>query len=315
MTAPVAALPLEEPMDYRALVMKLIAKRWWILSSTVVFAIASAIVAFTMAPVYRATVVLLPATDRGSEAAAFASSPLGGLASGLGLGLGPRDDETDEALAVLRSREFIERFITTHNLMPILFRELWDSKTGAWKADVRHPPTLGKAYRYFDSRICQVTQDSKTGLINLEIEWTDRYEAAAWANTMVDDLNQEMRSRALAQAKAAEGFLNEELQTTRTMEGRDAISSLMEEQLRRRMLASVNPNYAFDVVNRALPPDPDERVRPERALMIFAGTLLGLGIGVAGTLVFYAMNPLSQVSPRARNSHSSKDLGLKSRTT
>jgi uncharacterized protein involved in exopolysaccharide biosynthesis len=267
--APAAEFPVEAVVD--SLISKLIAKRGWIIGSTALSGAAFAIIAFVMAPVYRSTTLVAPANiQRNGDVSTLASASLGGLASGLGLG--PRDAETEQALAVLRSREFTENFIASENLMPKLSRKLWN------------PPTLAKAYKYFDTRIRSVTQDKKTGLVTIQIDWNDRTEAAGWANKLVRHLNEEMRSRAISKAEASTQFLNRELLGTTTVEGRDAISRLLEAELKRKMLATVTPDYSFQVVDHAMPADADDRLRPQKALMVAAGLLLGLGVSVVTVL-------------------------------
>ena len=240
-----------------------------------------AAVAFLMTPVYRATTILVPASNgRSVEGLGSALDQLGGLASIAGITLGNKGSDTEEALAVLRSREFTERFINERGLMPKLFSSKWDAQGGKWKVPERSQPTPAKAYRYFSKKIRSITQDRKTGLVTLQIDWTDRQEAAAWANELATRLNEEMRSRAIANADASVGFLEKELQRTSTVETREAISRLMEAQVKQRMLANVTHEYAFRIVDKALPPDADDPVRPQKVAMLLAGPAVGLVLAI-----------------------------------
>jgi uncharacterized protein involved in exopolysaccharide biosynthesis len=274
----------EEPLDLGALLGRLQLKRWWIVASVLLFSAAFAAAAFLMTPVYRATTILAPATTTRRADTAGILGQLGGLASAAGLGLGPRDAETEEALAVLSSREFTESFISSHNLMPKLFPNKWDATAGKWKVDAEHQPTPARAYKLFDQKIRTVVQDKKTGLVSLQIDWRDRKEGADWANELVRLLNQEMRERAITNADASVSFLEKELQTTVTVEARDAISRLMESQVKQRMIAHVTQDYSFRVVDRALPADRDDPVRPKKLLLVVAGPLVGLALGILGVL-------------------------------
>jgi uncharacterized protein involved in exopolysaccharide biosynthesis len=277
----------ENEVDVRALYVRLARRPWWIVASVAVFAAAFGAAAFLMPPVYRATTVLAPSiADRGGDVVGFASGALGGLASAAGLGLGPRDAETEEALAVLRSREFTENFITNKNLMPEFFPRKWNIATGMWQGPPERRPTLAKAYKYFDQKIRAIVQDKKTGLVLVQIDWTNREEAAAWANELVQLLNKEMRARATAKADASMHFLNRELETTSTIEGRAAISRLIESQVKQRMLANVTQDYSFRVVDKAISSDGDEPVKPQKLLLLTVGPLLGLIVGVMFVLLF-----------------------------
>jgi len=276
-------------IEMSALVAKVLAKRWWILACVFVSTGAFGIIAFTMTPIYRASIVLAPAApDRGAEAGGSIAGSLGGLASAAGLSLGPRDAGTEEALAVLQSREFTENFITEKDLLPELFPATWDAVSKAWKVSPDKQPTPGKAFKYFDKKIRAVTEDPKTGLVTMQIDWTDRNEAAEWANELVRRLNDEMRARAITEADASMSFLNKELQTTSTLEVQAAISRLIESAVKQRMLANVTHDYSFRVVDRAIPPDQDDIVKPQKPLLLLVGALLGLIVGVAPVILFGA---------------------------
>jgi uncharacterized protein involved in exopolysaccharide biosynthesis len=266
---------VEELIDFRALAGRAMKKRWWVAGCVVLFAAGFCAASFVLPPVYRATTVLVTATsDRGADLFGLASSPLGGLASGFGLG--PRDPDTEEALAVLTSREFTERFIISENLMPKLISRLCSIPLPPGRC----PPTLARAYKYFDTKIRSITQDRKTGLITMQIDWTDRNDAAHWSNQLISQLNDEMRRRAIAKADTSLEFLQKEVQATRTVEARDAISRLMEAQLKQRMLANVTQDYSFRVVDKAISSDGEEPIRPRKALLSGLGALVGLFVGI-----------------------------------
>jgi uncharacterized protein involved in exopolysaccharide biosynthesis len=260
--------------------------RRWIIGSVGFSAAAFAGVAFLMTPTYRAAVLLAPAsTARGTGAVAFGTSPLSALMAGTGIGIGPRDVETEEALAVLRSRQLTERFIADRNLMPKLFSSKWDVAKGNWRVDEQHQPTPAKAFKYFDEKIRSVVRDKRTGLVTLQIDWTDRYEAAGWANELVRLLNQEMRTRAVEQSEASMRFLEKELQTASTVEERDAIGRLLETQVKQRMIANVTEDYSFRVVDKAMPADADDPIRPKKLLLLAVGPFVGLVLSVFGIFV------------------------------
>jgi uncharacterized protein involved in exopolysaccharide biosynthesis len=284
---------LDEPMDLGEFYARLWLKRWWIVVIVLLSTTGFTAAAFLLTPVYESKTILAPAgISRAADTAGLAGQ-LGGLASVAGISLGPRDAETEEALAVLRSREFSERFIASHNLMPKLFASKWDAARGTWKVDAGHQPTPARAYKLFDQKIRSVSQDKKTGLVTLQIDWTDRQEAADWANELVRLLNEEMRARAVTNADASVSYLEKEAQTTVTVETRGAISRLMESQVKQRMIAHVTQDYAFRVVDRALPADRDDPVRPKKLVLLISGPLAGLVVGILGVLTAGWLQPRS----------------------
>lgn len=260
-----------------------------VLIGTAIFAV----IAFTMTPVYRATCIMVPANLERSGVGAGLSSSLGsvgGLASLIGLTGGPDNTETQEALAVLRSREFTGRFISDRRVLRELYPKIWDPVSDGWKKGTRNAPSLGQAFDDFDS-LRQVTEDKRTGLISLQIDWRDPELAAQWANELVDRLNTEMRERAIARADSAVEYLQKELNGTALVETRESISRLLAVQVNRRMLASVTQQYAFSIVDKATAPERSDPIRPRRGFLLATGITLGFVLSILGLLAFEAPVP------------------------
>jgi uncharacterized protein involved in exopolysaccharide biosynthesis len=268
-------------LSLRELIALIMARRWWVFGTGLLFTAASMVIAFLITPTYEGSVVLVPAnTERIGESLGGAAGQLGSIASVVGLNLNSRGSATDEALAILRSRQFTETFISERQLMPELFARKWDAQRKQWKGPADAQPTLAKAYKYFDKQIREVTQDKKTGLVTLRVVWKDRNEASDWANDLARRLNEEMRTRALQREDLAVGYLDRELHSTTEVVAREAIGRLIESELKQRMLANVTQEYAFRVVDRAMPADPDDRVGPHRIRLILGGAIAGLALVV-----------------------------------
>ncbi len=275
-------------IDLRDVVMLLWARRIPLIIIGACVTAAFVAYAFLKTPIYRATVVVADASvgrDGGLLGRGLAS--LGGLASLTGLSLGA-NQQGEEALAVLRSREFTQRFIADLNLMPVLYADLWDPAAKTWKGDRKSWPTPAQASKFFNTDVRAVVRDKLTGLISLEIEWRDPQQAASWANELISRLNSEMRTRTIAHTDRTVKFLNEELTRTSTIETREAINRLMEAQINERMLASVTNEYAFRVVDTALPPDPRDIAKPRKFLLVLLGPIVGFAIGAAAVFFMSA---------------------------
>ena len=272
-----------QPNELILLVRKLWAGKWWIVASVLLVTGLSAFLAFTAQPVYRASTLLAAAdTHRQGMGSSLggALGSLGGLASLAGVNVGGVDATIEEALAVLKSREFTEEFIRRNNLLPALYPGSWNEK-GEWTGAANEKPTLTRAYKFFERNVRAVDRDKKTGLVVMTIDWTDKQRAAEWANLLVAQLNDEMRQRAIRQAEASLGFLEKELAGTTVVETRQAISGLIEGQIRQRMMANVMHEYVFRVIDRAMTPDVSDKVRPKRLLMLVIGGLLGGALGIS----------------------------------
>jgi uncharacterized protein involved in exopolysaccharide biosynthesis len=276
-------------MDVRLMLTRLIAHWWWIVLSVVLFTAAFITAAYVLTPIYRAQTILIPAkSDKDSDSSGGGLGGIGAVASLAGIDLGGGDSMTEEALAVLKSRQFTDKFIADRHLMPVLFPKQWDGVAGRWKVDESHQPTPSRAYRMF-KKIRSVVQEKKNSLITLDVDWTDRVAAADWANDLVRRLNLEMRQRATARADTAVGYLEKEFETTTAVATREAIGRLIEAQVKQRMLAAVTQEYAFRVIDSAIAPDRDDRYFPNRLVLAAAGPIVGLIVGILCVLGFYAL--------------------------
>ncbi len=268
--------------DLGALFAILWSRRNWIFSSVALFGAAFATVAFLTTPVYRATVIMVPADTEDSGVGGLSSvlGQLGGFASLAGIDLPTGGSAPEESLAVLRSRSFTEAFIVDKQLMPELFPKRRRGITAGLSGDAKEP-TLVEAYRYFDEHVRSIGRDRTTGLISLNIDWTNPEQAAEWANSLVARLNAEMRRRTLENSSAAIEYLQKALEGTSVIETREAINRLMEVQINRGMLATATEEYAFRAIDKAMPPDIEDPIRPNKVLMLALGVALG---GLAGSL-------------------------------
>lgn len=266
--------------DLAALIVRAWRRRWWVIASVAGFTIALGTLALVMTPVYRASTVLVAANHSSlTGALTSALGSLGGLASLAGIDLNAGGNKSDEVLAVLKSRQFIEAFIRDENLLPVLYADEWDAAAGTWKQG-EQPRSMAQAHKYFVRKVMDVERDKASGLITLSIDWKDAALATAWANELVDRLNAEMRVRALDEADKSLGFLEQETKRTTLVGMQSAIARLMESQLNQRMVANVTAEFALRVVDRAMVPDPRDPIRPRTFLMVAGGIVLGLTIGL-----------------------------------
>lgn len=251
--------------------------RWLIAAFVLAFGLLAAVSALIATEWYRAEVVLTPAEKKNSALGNLGGLDTGLLAGLVGLNLGGTN--TAESIGVLKSREFVRQFIDDQGLLHVLLSDDWDARTGRWKqSDPARQPDIRDAVRYFQKRILSVDEDKRTGLVTVGIEWKNAATAASWANSIVDRLNEQMRSRALAESEANVAYLRKELGTTTEVAVQQAISRLLETELQRVMVARGDKQFSFRIVDPAAVPK--LRASPRRfvwvALGILAGGLIGL---------------------------------------
>jgi len=241
-------------------------KRVLILAVVFVTSLVAAGISLTMPNIYRAEVVLAPVSD-GAKSGGLSSAlgSLGGLASMAGVSLGG-GGSVEQNLAVLKSRKFLWQFIKDEKLMPILFEDAWDAGKKTWKQDdPEKQPSLWDAYRIFTG-ILSVTQDKKTGLVTIAIEWRDAALAAEWSNMLVHRLNEFLRQQAIHRSNGNLDYLNKELSRTHVADMRTALFELISQQQKKAMLANTQKEFAFQVIDEAVAPD--KKSKPKRALIV-----------------------------------------------
>jgi uncharacterized protein involved in exopolysaccharide biosynthesis len=264
-----------------------------IIAITALFSLSAIAYALLAVQWFKAEVVLVPA--KSGKGLPGQLGGLAGLASLAGVSIGDKG-ESIEALAVLRSNDFVRSFINERKLLPVLFADQWDKAGRRWKStNPKDWPDDRDAVRYFQRSICQVTNDQLTGLVTVSIEWTDRETAAEWANALVARLNERMRQRVLVESERNVKFLRDELAAADMPTLQQSISRLLESELQTLMLARGNQEFAFRVVDRAN--IPKWRSRPKRTLLVCAATLGG---GIFAVVVVLLVRTLQRGKPESR---------------
>jgi uncharacterized protein involved in exopolysaccharide biosynthesis len=255
------------------------ALRGWrkILAAALAGALIAALVSMYLPSVYRAQVLVAPVQQGGAGALGALQSQVGGIAALAGIDLGGTADTRKESFARLASSGFARDFIVTEQLLPALYPERWDAPAGQWRAG-EEVPTIEDGVRRFTRDVRAVTEDRKTGLVTLTVDWYDPVLAERWANGLIDLANERLRADAVADSRQRIEFLSTELRKTDVLELRQAIYRLTESQLNQAMLASVQKDYAFRVIDAAVVPD--RRARPRRSVITVVGSLLGLTAGL-----------------------------------
>lgn len=250
-----------------------------VIAVTVVFALASVTYALLATEIYHAEVLLVPAKEQSSP---VMSGQLGGLAAMAGVDIG--DGNGVEAMAVLQSRKFARDLIQDLDLMPVLFESQWDAEGKRWlAADPDEAPDIRDGVKFFHTSVLKVSEERSTGLVTLAIEWTDPDIAAEWASLLVFRLNNRLRERALQEALTNIEYLQAEMARTTLVTLQESVGRLLESEFQKVMMAKGNDEFAFKVVDPAVPPK--HRVRPKRALTAVIGTILGGLLGMFIVLV------------------------------
>lgn len=237
--------------------------RYLIGSASILSALIAVYLALTATEIFRAEVVVTEVHDNRLSASGGLASQLGGLASLAGLRGGGGEDPNMQG--VLASKHLIEEFIKGQDLVPQL------------TVNSGKRATLWFAVKRFQETVLALHDDQLKGLTTISMDWTDPITASKWANDFVALANDLIRTRVLEDASRNVAYLNKQIAQTREVEIQHSLSDLIESETKTLMLANGRKDYAFRIIDPAVPPG--IRHSPKRTLMVLSGTAAGFFVG------------------------------------
>jgi len=286
------AQPGADEIDLRELWNVIWQGKWVLIVVTFVFAVASVFYALSLPNIYKSEALLAPSEESSGGGLARMAGSLGGLASlaGVNLGGGP-SDKTTIAIEVLKSREFISKFVERHDLLVplmaakgwgrgedklIIDKDIYDERNKKWTREAKPPrgvePSLLEAYKQF-IKLLNVSKDEKTGLVRLSIEHYSPFLAKAWVDMLILDVNEEIKQRDVLEANKSIEYLSDQLKKMSIADMKAIFYELIEEQTKTVMFAEVRDEYVFKTIDGAVAPE--LKSSPNKPLVCVLGTLLG----------------------------------------
>ena len=155
------------------------------------FTLVSLFYALSLEKYYRAS-ILLVSTQQQQESTI--SSLLGSMTKGssgeYSFGSSSNVSNSEVSLSILKSRRFLESYIEEKNLLPILYKDEWNSEEGDWLTD--EPPTLLDGY---DAIFNSITIDINGSLITITVEWGEPELTSQLANGIISRVNEHIRNK------------------------------------------------------------------------------------------------------------------------
>ena len=294
----------DDEIDLRELFGVLWAGKIKIIAITAVFAIASVIYALSVPNQYKATALLAPAQSDGGGLSG-ALGQLGGLASLAGVSLGGGEGgEAQIAQEIMKSWSYIESFIDDNNIAVEVYAaegwnklsnelviddDLYDTAQKSWLIEdddtgELRPPTSWELFEEFQEKL-SVSEDKKSGLVSVSIEYYSPQIAKQWVDMYVDAVNRFMQQRQVDKVTKNITYLQEQIEKTSIAEMQEVFYTIIEEQTKNKMLAEASPEYVFVAVSPSMVPE--QKSQPKRALICILGTLLGGMLSVLLVLIMH----------------------------
>jgi len=290
----------EIEIDIKELFSSLWQQKLLIVSITTLCAVGSVLFALSQPNIYQAEVLLSPVSED-SQMSGMANQ-LGGIAAIAGINLGGQGaSRVALALETLKSRRFTQAFIEKRDiLVHLMALDSWDANTGEiiikpdlydqeskrWVRIVDEGksviPTAWEAYKQFEL-IVEYEQLKASGFIKLSVQSQSPVLAQQWATWLVDDLNQWVKKEDVKEFNANISYIQEKLKNTQVAEMRKVFYQLVEEQTKKLMLAEVQDEYVFKVIDPAVVPE--EKDAPRRSIICILGTFIGVFLAFLIALV------------------------------
>ena len=254
----------EVDLSLSDLISILIKNRVLIILLTSFFSISSIFYSLSLEKYYKASLLMTPA-----QGIAQSSQGLPGLLTGFSANSFNNSQLSErEALAVLRSRSFIETFISSKGLMPKLFYKDYDPESGSWTS--KEVPSLKDGYELVEG---SMGIDLDDGLITLTIESYDPKLAAFLVNSITKSVNNHLREESIQDANKSISYLEDEIKKTTLSGSKEMLYGLIEQQTQSAMIANTQEDYVFKVLDPAVAPIHPSG--PNRRLIVIISTICG----------------------------------------
>jgi LPS O-antigen subunit length determinant protein (WzzB/FepE family) len=307
----------QDEIDLKELFSVLWQGRWLISGISSFMCLLAVIYALITPNQYQATLLLAPA-QQNTGGISSALSRFGGLASLAGIEIGGGDGGDKQiALEVMQSRSFIEQFIKQSGILVeiiaakgwdaeskrlILDRDIYNTQSRQWVRSAppgrQVTPSLWEGYKVFFDMLL-VSEDKKTGLVSVSIEYFSPYQARQWLENYILAINLYLQQRKLSRIEKNIDYLQQQIATTSVAEMREIFFTLIEEQIKNKMLVEASPDYAFTTVSEVMLPE--EKSQPKRMLIVILGGLLGMMLSICLVLCrYYWFNSHTKINNSTR---------------
>ena len=204
--------------------------------------------------------------------------------TGIKIGMG-QGDKADEIIELIKSRGFLEHLITFDDILAsitypkvsgdgsvYISKRIYDEEKNIW-SNSNQPSTLD-AYDIYIRDLLSIWRDKDTGFINITITHISPIFAFELLSLVIKESNQIMRMRDLEEASDSLSFLGDEIQKTSILEMRNSISSLLQSQLEKKMIANIRKDYVLRTIE---PPFiPERKSAPSRLIFVLISSFVAL---------------------------------------
>ena len=257
--------------------------KWKSLSLVIIIAVVISLTYGFLKPnIYRASIVIAPIENQ-NTVSRFMPSNLSGFASFAGINASESEVSKSIMLeATLRSRSFFQNIFENPYFAPRLFAyKTYNSKSkeividsSIFNTDSAEWLEKPNVEIYHENFLDDLTfnHNLRTGIITISYDHVSPYFAAEFLQHAILVADSKLRAEKLITTESNISFLNKQLNMYENVETKEAISLLIQSEIEQKMLAEINENYSFKVIDEIYVPE--SKTYPSRALILIVGTFL-----------------------------------------
>ena len=261
-----------------------------ILLVSTIFGIFSVYYALSIPNQYKAEVVLAPIQKKSNGASSIIGN-MSGLASLAGVsGSASGSDESKITQEIMKSRDFIERFIYKNKLEVMLLAvsewnkddnnllindDIYDEKANRWKSE--NALSGWKLYKAFIGRLT-ISESKLTGFVTVSFEHFSPDSSKNILDAYISEINNYMQMREINKVTRNIEYLKNQITKTDVAQMQSIFYSLIETEISNKMLADASPEFAYNIINPAM--KPELKSKPSRAVICLLITMLGAMLSI-----------------------------------
>lgn len=281
----------DDEINFKDFLIILWNKKVFITTITLIGILLSVIYSLSLPNIYKSEALMIPASDNQSSNMISQYSGLAGLA-GISMPTSNNENKTLEAIEIIKSFDFFSKyflpFIDFQNLMAVenwertnnvlIYDEnLYDNVNNKWIKNEKHPmklmPSEQEAYDAYLS-IMNISRDKKSSFVTLSFKHQSPYLAKEWTALVISQINKIMRNKDKQKVSKSIDFLNSQSSKVTYGEVKQALSILLQDQIKSLMLIEANDDYVFEIINSPLVAE--KKTEPIRSQFVILSALVSL---------------------------------------
>ena len=292
----------DDEIDLRELFNALLQGKWTIVSVTIFVSIIGVIYSLLLPNIYESRALLAPVNPSSSISGAIGG--YNGLAdlAGISLPSGVDEGNSKKAIEKISTLSFFENNILNNIYLPNLMavkswsfgtnkltydESIFNVNKSKWVGDYlqKGAPSAQESFAVFSSKHLSLSQDKKSGFINLSIKHQSPFVAKEWAELVVNEVNSFYRYKDKSESEKSVIYLNKQISMTGLSEIKQVLAQLLQEETKKLTLIEANQYYVFDYIDP--PAVMEKKSEPKRALICIFSSLMGGILSILLVLIRY----------------------------